>query len=396
MEHKGDRSLRILWGGIFAMAVSLGISRFAYTPILPLMQTDLNFGDDFAGYLGSANYAGYLFGALWAFFSASEPNRAQRLHFNLLLTIFATLGMGLTRMPEIWLLLRFLSGSTSAMVFILSSGVVLEALVNLGKQSWSGWLYSGVGLGIALSAVFVPLFNQFGGWQGGWVGMASLSLPLACMTWFWLPLEQKTAHGSPDIPRSSEQRPSGFLFWLTVVYLMEGLGYIVTATFLVSWLQRSIEMSSFSYLAWFIVGLAAVPSTVLWVKMSLGLGLVKTLILAYLVQALGILLPIFSSGLFGALGGAVFFGGTFVGIAAMSIILGKSLDPQRPDRAIALLTAAFGLGQMAGPALAGWIAQQTQSFTLPLIGASGIIVLGAVGLGVGSVRFQRSVEINRH
>lgn len=118
-------------------------------------------------------------------------------------------------------------------------------------------------------------------------------------------------------------------------------------------------------------------------KAGFRFGLVGTLILAHLIQALGILLPVLVPSLWGALAGGIFFGGTFLGIAALSLVLGRTLAPERSDRVIAILTAAFGAGQMLGPAIAGALADHTRSFTLPLYGASAIVALGALFLLIG-------------
>lgn len=386
MQSQSHVARRTLAGGVTAMAIALGISRFAYTPLLPLMQQALAFSDTFAGTLGSANYAGYLAGAVWAAWSAARDRRVRRLRCNLLLTIASVLLMGLTSQPAIWIGLRFLSGFTSAMVFVLASGIVLEALAGLNRPAWSGWLYAGVGLGIALSALLVPLFGRLAGWQGGWLGLSACCLLLAPLTWFWLPSREQ-----PDIqPAVTNDRfksgREGFLTWLTIAYALEGLGYIVTATFQVSWLQRSGALSELSYLAWLVVGLAAIPSSVLWIRASPRLGLPRTLFTAYLVQVTGMLLPLLTPSAWGALVGALCFGGTFLGIAAMTLVLGRALDPGRSDRVIAILTAAFGLGQMLGPTIAGVIADQTRSFTLPALGAAAIVLLGAASIAIGRIR----------
>lgn len=384
MTGEEKKAFRILTGGIIALAIALGISRFAYTPLLPVMQQDVGFGDDFAGLLASANYAGYLIGALWAIWKANRHNRVRRLRFHLILTITATLGMGLTDYFPLWFALRFVSGATSALVFVLASGLVLEALAQLRRPSWSGWLYAGVGSGIALSAALIPAFTHLSGWRGGWLGLAAVSGFLAWGAWRFLtdpclPAGTVNATGSQK-PQSA---PSALLPWLTFAYFCEGLGYIVTGTFLVSWVHRAQESAQAGVFAWLLVGLAAIPSSVLWMKAGVRFGLVTTLILAHLVQACGIMLPALTPAVWGALAGAVFFGGTFLGITALTLVLGRSLAPERSDRVVAVLTAAFGAGQMLGPTVAGVLSSHTDSVAVPLVGAAAVVTLGALILVFG-------------
>lgn len=384
MRSEDKIALSMLAGGILALAIALGVSRFAYTPLMPLMQQQARFADDFAGLLASANYAGYLIGALWAAWTSKSTGRAGRLRIHLILTITTVLGMGLSDHTGVWFALRFFSGFTSALVFVLASGIVLEALAFYRRAAWSGWLYSGVGGGIALSAVLIPPLNDIGGWQGGWLGLALISMALMPGIWMLLP-ERSFSMAQRTDKKLEPPSHSRLLPWLTIAYGLEGLGYIVTGTFLVAWLQRLPDLAQYSFLAWFMVGLAAAPSCVLWITIGVRWGLVKTLIIAHIVQAVGILLPTISPSLSGGLAGAVFFGGTFLGIAALSLVLGRTLAPERADRVIAVLTASFGAGQMLGPTMAGFIAVKAQSLSLPLIGAASTVALGAVSLLLGLI-----------
>jgi MFS family permease len=122
-----------LIGGILALIIAMGIGRFAYTPILPLMQNDVSISNAVAGYLASSNFAGYLFGAVAA---GMIPWRRRTFFFraSLIISILTTACMGLSHSYLFWFTLRFLSGLSSAFVFVLSSGIVLDKLTARGKQ----------------------------------------------------------------------------------------------------------------------------------------------------------------------------------------------------------------------------------------------------------------------
>jgi predicted MFS family arabinose efflux permease len=372
---------KVLVGGIVALAIVMGVGRFAYTPLLPLMQRDLPLPDDMAGYLASANYAGYLLGALWAALAPAKFGRTGTLKANLLVNLASTAGMGITSDFGLWIFLRFVSGVSSAVVFVLASGIVLQALVRNGRAGWSGFLYAGVGIGIALTALAVPVFDPPFGWRGGWMGLAILSTLLAWMPWKWL---EDAPQGTASPKAESPSGPfRGYLPWLTAAYFCEGLGYIITGTFLVALLHRMPGLEGTGTLAWLLVGLAAIPSCVLWMRIGMWIGPVWGLITAHLVQAVGIVLPIVWPGLPGALGGAILFGGTFMGITTLTLFLGRSIAPAQANRAIGLLTAAFGTGQILGPSIAGILAVSTRSFSIPLIVGSLTVTAGALCLLIG-------------
>jgi MFS family permease len=113
----------------------MGIGRFAYTPILPLMQKELSFSNTIAGYIASSNYAGYLLGAILAGSFPFKKYRTILLRISLIITILTTALMGLTYSNLLWNVLRFLSGFSSAYVLVIASGIVLDKLATINKTN---------------------------------------------------------------------------------------------------------------------------------------------------------------------------------------------------------------------------------------------------------------------
>ncbi|WP_269431584.1 YbfB/YjiJ family MFS transporter [Bacillus sp. SA1-12] len=165
-----------LIGGILSLIIAMGIGRFAYTPILPLMQKNLSFSNTVAGYIASSNYAGYLLGAILAGAFPLKKYRLISLRISLIISILTTAFMGLTYSHLFWYVLRFLSGVSSAYVLILASGIVFDKLSTINKISLSGLFYGGVGLGICLSNLLIPSLNHLYQWEGTWMG-------LGCCKW---------------------------------------------------------------------------------------------------------------------------------------------------------------------------------------------------------------------
>jgi len=382
MSCNPRQSLRILTAGVLALVIAMGISRFAYTPLIPVMQAGLHFPDELAGYLASANLAGYLLGALWLTWRPLEGAETRTLRAHLLINLASTIAMGLTASFPVWLLLRFVAGLSSGFIFVLASGLVLQHLAIHQRQGWSGWLYSAIGIGIVVSALTVPPLGSHFGWRGGWLGLGAICFLLAYPPYHWLE-EQHRENMAPTAASTPAVHPRGMLIWLTAAYFCEGLGYIVTGTFLVTLLQRMPGLEHSSTLAWLVVGLAAAPSSILWMKLGLRLEPARCLVIAHLAQALGIILPVLWPTPAGTLLGAVCYGGTFMGIVTLSLFLGRQITPRSPQRTIGMLTTAFGAGQIIGPSAAGLIASRSLSFTPALLGASGIVALGALLLTLG-------------
>lgn len=381
-----------LIGGIFALMVAMGIGRFAYTPILPLMQNDLLFTDTLAGYLASSNYAGYLVGAILAGVLPLKKHKTNFLRVSLILSIITTLSMGLTHTYSLMLVLRFISGGVSAFIFVLASSIVLDKLSTAGKTNWSGFFYSGVGFGIFFSTLFIPSLNKLFGLEGVWVGLAFVSIILTIFVWFWL--KDSTSPIMKKNEKVVEQQipPQKWLTWLTIAYGLEGLGYIVTGTFIVSIAENTPVFRIDSSIVWITVGLGAIPSCIIWSSLAKRQGFVKTLVLSMTLQAIGIALPVIWNSQTSLILSALLFGATFMGITTLATTLARQMSPINSSRVIGYLTAIYATGQMIGPTIAGVLISFTQSYNTALIGAASVVLIGAMFL-IGGIRFERKPNI---
>ena len=149
----------------------MGVGRFAFTPLLPLMQDDAGLSLAAGGYLAAANYLGYLVGALWA----ARPARSSRaIHASLLAIALTTAAMGVTHTLAWWLLLRFAAGVASAWALVHVSAWALPRLAG------GGVLYSGVGTGIALAGLACLALMALGVTSSqAWLAFGALSLLVA-------------------------------------------------------------------------------------------------------------------------------------------------------------------------------------------------------------------------
>ncbi|SMB90197.1 Predicted arabinose efflux permease, MFS family [Desulfonispora thiosulfatigenes DSM 11270] len=373
-----NHSLRFLIGGVFSLMIAMGIGRFAYTPILPLMQNDLSFSDIVAGYLASTNYAGYFIGAILAGKLPLKKHKTFYLRASLLTSILTTFGMGISHSYLVMLVLRFISGMASAFIFVLASSIVLDKLAITSKTNWSGFFYAGVGLGIFCSTLFIPRLNHLFGWEGVWIGLAILSVILTIFVWLWLKDSPNTIISKNKQIVVAQVPPLKWLPWLVVAYGLEGLGYIVTGTFIVSIAEKTSTFSSDSTFVWMVVGLGAIPSCIIWSTLAKKWGFIKSLVLSMTLQSIGIILPVFWLSQTSLIISALLFGATFMGITTLATTLARQMNPTNSSLIIGYLTAIYAVGQMIGPTIAGILSSYTQSFNSALISAASVVFLGAV------------------
>ncbi|RZM27150.1 MAG: YbfB/YjiJ family MFS transporter, partial [Sphingomonas sp.] len=154
------------FAGMLALASSQGICRFVYTPILPAMAAGLGMGSSTAGLIASANFLGYLGGAIAATLKRLPGGRRAWFIGSLCVSAISTAAMGVASGLPAYLALRFAGGMSGAFVLVLATAAVLDALADAGRSRLGALHYAGVGVGIALSAIVVAGLEMGGaGWQ---------------------------------------------------------------------------------------------------------------------------------------------------------------------------------------------------------------------------------------
>jgi hypothetical protein len=347
-----------------AMAVGMGLGRFVYTPILPLMTARAGLSPQWGAAIATANYAGYLAGAM-AGVAAPALLRSRAVYRSSLIVVVATLAlMPLLTSDARWAAVRFVAGCASALVFMIAASALLTGLRAHGNHL-VGHGFGGVGAGIAVSGLLVLVLRR-SAWQDSWWSAAVLGAVLTAAAW---PL-RPSATDDHRTDRGAEQVGRRWFTSLLLAYTLEGVGYIIAGTFLVAAIDQTASTALGSS-AWIIVGVAAVPSAALWAGLSRIWSRPTLLAVALGAQAVGIALPALVGGSAAALVSAVLFGATFLGIATVALATGAHL---RTPRAVAILTTGYSLGQIAGPLL---VTPMLQHSYQPALLAGGVIVAAA-------------------
>ena len=368
--------LKVLFAGIASLILMIGIARFAYTPMLPLMQQQAGLGIAQGGWLAAFNYAGYFCGALIAA-NISDLAKKDRLYrLGLLVAIVTTAGLGFTLNFWLWGLLRFLSGLSSAAGLLLGSGLVMHWLLRHQLRSELGIHFIGMGAGIFLTALFVYLIAGQISWQQHWFWLSALGCLLAIPAWFWLP-KPDTSGYTVGGEKMVDQPPSQqFLQTFMLAYFCAGVGYAVITTFIVAHVNQITADHDYGSVTFMIIGLAAAPACIVWDLIARKLGNLNALLLAFVVQFTGMLIPILSPGLIWTFIGAGLFGGTFIGIVSLVLTMAGRYFPTRPAKMMGKMTLSYGVAQIASPAAAGVLSQWSGSYHLSIIISCGIMFVG--------------------
>jgi predicted MFS family arabinose efflux permease len=378
---KSSASMRVAAGGLLAMAAGMGIGRFVYTPILPEMIVGLNWSKLDAGLVASANFFGYLIGALTAGLPAVAARPRAWLIAALATSSLTTLVMAAFTDLAVLASLRLLGGIASAFVIICGSAIVLERLAAAGQARLAAVHFAGVGAGIVTSAIVVGLLSASGAaWTTLWIITGLIAAIASVLAVALVP--------SAPPPSNRDTRTAGPLrlapiAGLTAAHGLFGFGYVITATFLVAMVRENDAVRSLEPWIWILVGVATIPSVTLWQRLGQRIGNLNAYAVACLIEAAGVAASVEWLTLTGISIAAILLGGTFMGLTALGLIAARELSGGQAQRAIGLTTASFGLGQMVGPTVAGVLSESNGSLRAATISAAIALTVAAL-LAFGS------------
>jgi MFS family permease len=377
MAPKTTRAGYGVAAGFITLVVAMGIGRFLYTPLLPLMMAEYGFDTGQAGLLASLNYVGYLLGAFAAGPLCCRFRELPMLAAGLFLSCATTAATGLFTTFAWLAAARFLAGTASALSFVSVSGLVLMIIAHDGRDNLTGLYYGGVGCGIAITGLVAPPVALALGPGGTWLAFAAASTLLSGLVLLLLRGNDEPPHTA--LPKTKRLPPWNPRFTrLVIAYGLEGFGYIITGTFMVAAANASVGPRG-AGVAWVITGCAALPSAFLWSTAARRWGRLKPLVAAFFLQAAGIVLPSVVPGAAALVVGALLFGGTFMGIVTLALSEGASFAPSARARIVGLMTGIYGIGQIAGPAVAGYCSARTGTFHLAIgIASTTLVLAGAL------------------
>jgi predicted MFS family arabinose efflux permease len=348
-----------------------------------MMQDDSGLSVSEGGWLASANYAGYLAGALSAIIVRVRP--AVVIRFALGLIGLSTLAMSLEDRISVWIALRALAGIASAWVLVFVSAWALERLAALGQPARGGTVYAGVGAGIAAAGGACLLLMNMGGRSAdAWIVLGAASLAVTAAIWPFVAAGPKPAAVETEaVPGST--LPRGEFWRLVLCYGAFGFGYIIPATFLPVMGKEAVPDPRLFGWAWPVFGAAAVASTLFAARMN-RLSHRGIWIAGNLVMALGVMLPVAVKGLSGILVAALFVGGTFMVITMAGMQEARRVAGARAQALMAAMTSAFAVGQIIGPISVSALTAATGGFAPALVIAASLLGLSALLLIPKAVR----------
>jgi hypothetical protein len=334
-----------------ALAVAMGIGRFAFTPLLPLMVRDGTLGPGAGAWMAASNYLGYLVGALSM--SRLPLSLPALMRASLAGTVLATAAMGAVDGTAAWGSLRFLAGVFSAWAMVSTSAWTLQRLSQVGRADLSGPVFAGVGLGIAIVGVFCLAAARPGASAARlWLELGALTALLVAAPYVVL---ARSPGASAALPlRASAAGTSDRRAGIVICYGVLGLGYILPATFLPTLAREVVDDPQVFGLAWPLFGIAAAVSTIATAKRARGaVNRLRFWAATHLLMATGVALPVLWLAPATIAFAALSVGGTFMVATMLGLQEARERASDNPTGLLSKMTAAFATGQLAGPVVSG-------------------------------------------
>ena len=346
-----NSQVRLALVGIGVVAITGGLGRFAYTPIIPYMQTTLNISSADIGLLASSNYLGYLIGSIIPLVYSFANKQRLTLYLSVFVSII-TLGlMGATGEFYIFSLLRFFQGISGAIGLVIATNLIFSQITDTGRIDLRLAHISGFGVGMFLSAIAIWICSMFElQWNYQWFVIAILCLVLTIPI-ISSPLE-KGSEASIDPSSHSNRLSLGFV-GISVGYFFFGFGYIIFGTFIAALAVNTPALENIQHASWIVVGVSAMPAIFVWQAISKFTGNHISLALSCFTCSAGILTLYFFDGVGASLFACMAYGIGVIGIVGLVLMEGKIRHAGSIKFAVAFLTTTFSIGQITGPYISG-------------------------------------------
>lgn len=374
----------VAWRPVFAATAALlvgtGLARFAYAPLIPALVAGRWFTPAAADYLGAANLAGYLLGALLASHVALWCGARRSLQAAMAV---ATLAFFACAMPLsfTWMALwRLAAGFAGAVLMVLAAPLVLPYVPGERRGLAGGIILAGVGLGIALSGTLVPLLLH-GGLVAAWCGLGAVATVLTLFAWTGWPA------AAVRHDRAMRHRPDRVLWWIAAEYALNAAGLVPHMLFLVDFIARSrgagIAAGAFY---WVLLGTGALVGPVVIGRIADRIGFATALRAAYAVEAVGVAALALSDARAVLVASSLVVGAFIPGITTLMLGRVRELTPATLGAqhvAWGLATTAFAVGMATAAYGFAYLYAREGSYALLFaLGAASLVAALAIDVGV--------------
>ncbi|GHE86468.1 YbfB/YjiJ family MFS transporter [Thalassotalea profundi] len=389
MQFNRESNSAILLAGILALVVGVGVARFVFTSLLPAMLAD-SISITFAGILASINYVGYLSGSIFSIFIKDKHAKVKYFRLGLCFCVIFSFILGITENNLVWILARLLAGFGAAMALVVGSSIVMLKLNLSSKTKAMGIHFSGLGFSIVVTDLIMRAVFYYGGnWKEAWLILAVIGAIFSCYSAYILRFEKQTKD-KIITHKFDKSLFSPLTIILILAYFTEGVGMVVQATFLPDIVNSLAGLEGYGGYVWLIAGIAGIPACIIWMRLAHHFGSINIMIIAMLLQIIGILIPTLSSNIILNIISGLLFGATFIGLVALFMNFAGQLSNKNPVLIMGAITSAYGLGQIVAPLYSVALIKQFNNYDYALYVTAIIVAFGVSLLAYAKIKFKEA------
>jgi len=370
-----NNNISILIAGIISVIIALGVSRFVFTSLLPPMLDDF-LTITYAGILASVNFAGYLSGSILSMFIKDINQKVILFRLGIVLCVITTFLLGITTNETIWLVARLVAGFGAALTFVVGSAIVMTKLNFDNKTKAMGIHFSGIGFSILVTDLISrAVLSNGGDWKDSWIILAIFAIIASIYAIYILSFDKEVKQTAVK-HKFDKAIFSPFVILIILAYFTEGIGFVVQATFLPDIINTIKGLEGYGSLTWTFVGLAGIPSCIIWMTLASKFGSVNVIMITLALQMIGILIPTFTNDIYFNLFSGILYGGTFVGLVGMFMNLGGKLAGKNPVILMGAVTTSYGIGQVVAPLYSIYLVEKFHNYNYALYLTAFIVFIG--------------------
>jgi predicted MFS family arabinose efflux permease len=373
-----NKNLNIIIAGILSIIVGVGVARFAFTSLLPPMLEDF-LSITNAGLLASLNYVGYLSGAVFSIFLKDINQKVKWFQIGIVLCVLTTLVLAFSKDQNLWFIARLIAGFGSAMVLVISGGLVMMKITLENKTKAMGLHFMGIGSAITSMELLSQYVLKNGSWSDAWL-VISIFAFFSSFYIIHIIRFDKEVKKEAQTHKVNLSMFTPYVIFLILAYFTAGVGFVVQATFFPDIINSLEGLQGYGSFGWLVVGITGIPSAFIWMVLADKYGSVNIIIVIFLLQIVGILLPTLSNDIYLNLLSGALYGSTFIAQVALFMYYGGKLAGKNPVIFMGAFTTAYGIGQVVAPLYSVYLIHKFGNYDTTLYVTASIVFIGVLFL----------------
>lgn len=378
--------------GLVTLLIGIGIGRFGYPPLIPALVSHGWFTVTKADYLGAANLTGYIFGSVFATMLNRYVPSISLIKAMLVLTVLSFLGCSYHLSFPLYFSLRLIAGISGGVLMVLTAPTLFKHTSSEKKGMIGGFIFSGVGIGIALSGTIIPMLAEKS-LQATWIAFAITAALLIIISWKGWPAGSNEKHVdlTKESPVGSNPIWSRTIFLLIISYACNAIGFVPHTVFWVDFISRGLNMGlTTGTQFWVLMGLSAAIGPLLTGYLADKIGFAKSIRLSLLIKSIGVILPLVSTATWSLAISSVFTGSLALGIS--SLAAGRTAElikPAHQKKVWSFMTITYSVSHALTAYILTYVYSIYHSFYM-------LFIVGAASLLIGSITDYLSSKSTRN